>query len=348
MTWVKILLGVYVSKDHRVLTGITTTGVPHLGNLVGAILPAINASKQKNTTSFLFLADYHSLIKNTDSGLRHQSSFEIAACWLACGLNPDKVIFYRQSDIPHIFELAWILSCLSAKGLLNRAHAYKAATSENEIKKTKDIDKGINMGLFNYPILMAADILMFKADSVPVGQDQKQHIEMTRDIAMKFNHLYGDILTIPEAVIDENTGILPGIDGRKMSKSYENTIPMFSEEETLKKVVMKIQTNSLEPGERKDTSESNIFNIYKAISSEEKIHDLEKLYEEGIAWGEAKNILFEELNSFLKPFKQEYNKIIKDKSFVEKTLMEGSEKALSVSEPIIKKVREAIGIKGFE
>ena len=336
-----------MSKAHRVLTGITTTGVPHLGNLVGAVLPAIKASKQEKTTSFLFLADYHSLIKNSDSKLRHQSSFEIAACWLACGLDPKKVIFYRQSDIPHIFELAWILSCLASKGLLNRAHAYKSATSDNEANKLQDIDKGINMGLFNYPILMAADILMFKADSVPVGQDQKQHIEMTRDIALKFNHHYGDILTPPEAVIDEDTGVLPGIDGRKMSKSYGNTIPVFSEEEALKKVIMKIKTNSLEPGDSKDSSDCNIFKIYKAISSKEKIDDLQKLYDEGIAWGEAKKVLFDELNSFLKPFRDEYNKIIKDKSFVEKTLVEGSEKALSFSDPIMKEVRQAIGIKGF-
>jgi len=336
-----------VSKEHRVLTGITTTGAPHLGNLVGAVLPAIKASEQKNTTSFLFLADYHSLIKNSDSELRHQSSFDIAACWLACGLDPKKVIFYRQSDIPHIFELAWILSCLSSKGILNRAHAYKSSISDNEEKKMKDIDKGINMGLFNYPILMAADILMFKADSVPVGQDQKQHIEITRDIASKFNHHYGDILTLPEAVIDEQTGILPGIDGRKMSKSYENTIPLFSEEGALRKVIMKIKTNSLEPGEPKDSSDCNIFNIYKATSSKEKIDNLQKLYDEGIAWGEAKKILFEELNSFLRPFNNEYSKIIKDKSYVEKTLIEGSEKALSISGPIIKEVRQAIGIKGF-
>ena len=336
-----------MSKEHRVLTGITTTGVPHLGNLVGAVLPAIKASERKDTTSFLFLADYHSLIKNSDSELRHKSSFDIAACWLACGLDPKKVIFYRQSDIPHIFELAWILSCLASKGLLNRAHAYKAATTDNETNKTKDIDKGVNMGLFNYPILMAADILMFKADSVPVGQDQKQHIEMTRDIALKFNHHYGDILTPPEAVIDEHTGVLPGIDGKKMSKSYNNTIPVFNEEEELRKVIMKIKTNSLEPGEPKDSLDCNIFNIYKATSSIEKVDNLQKLYDEGIAWGEAKKILFEELNSFLRPFNNEYSKIIKDKSYVEKTLIEGSEKALSISGPIIKEVRQAIGIKGF-
>jgi tryptophanyl-tRNA synthetase len=231
--------------------------------------------------------------------------------------------------------------------LLNRAHAYKSATSDNEIKKTQDIDKGINMGLFNYPVLMAADILMFKADSVPVGQDQKQHIEMTRDIALRFNHHYGDILTPPDAVIDEHTGVLPGIDGRKMSKSYDNAIPVFSEEEELRKVIMKIKTNSLEPGVPKDSSDCNVFNIYKAISTEKKIDNLQNLYEEGIAWGEAKKVLFEELDSFIKPFRNEYNKIIEDKSFVEKTLIEGSEKALSISDPIIKEIRQAIGIKGF-
>ena len=238
-----------MKKQQRVLTGITTSGIPHLGNLVGAILPAIKASNNEKNSSFLFLADYHSLIKNTDSDLTHSSSYEIAACWLACGLDPKKVIFYRQSDIPHIFELAWILGCLTSKGLLNRAHAYKAAISDNQEKGAKDIDKGITMGLFNYPILMAADILMFNADIVPVGQDQKQHIEMARDIAIKFNHHYGNLFTPPEAQISETTGVLPGIDGRKMSKSYGNTIPIFSDEKLLKKTIMKIKTNSLEPGE---------------------------------------------------------------------------------------------------
>ena len=242
-----------MKKQQRVLTGITTSGIPHLGNLVGAILPAIEASNNEKNSSFLFLADYHSLIKNTDSDLTHSSSYEIAACWLACGLDPKKVIFYRQSDIPHIFELAWILGCLTSKGLLNRAHAYKAAISDNQEKGAKDIDKGITMGLFNYPILMAADILMFNADIVPVGQDQKQHIEMARDIAIKFNHHYGNLFTPPEAQISDTTGVLPGIDGRKMSKSYGNTIPIFSDEKLLKKTIMKIKTNSLEPGEPKDS-----------------------------------------------------------------------------------------------
>ena len=336
-----------MKKQQRVLTGITTSGIPHLGNLVGAILPAIEASNQENTSSFLFLADYHSLIKNTDSELTHSSSFEIAACWLACGLDPNKVIFYRQSDISHIFELAWILGCLTSKGLLNRAHAYKAAISENEENGLKDIDKGITMGLFNYPILMAADILMFSADIVPVGQDQKQHIEMARDIAIRFNHHYEDLLIPPEAQISDVTGVLPGLDGRKMSKSYKNTIPIFLDEKTLQKTIMKIKTNSLEPGEPKDSSNCNVFGIYKAIAAEDEIKELQKNYDEGISWGDAKKILFENLNNFLSPYKQEYERIIKDRSFVESVLLEGSEKAKEVSTPLIEDVRKAVGIKGF-
>ena len=336
-----------MKKNQRVLTGITTSGTPHLGNLVGAIIPAIQASKRENTSSFLFLADYHSLIKNTDSDLTHGSSFEIAACWLACGLDPKEVIFYRQSDIPHIFELAWILGCLTSKGLLNRAHAYKAAITINEENGIQDLDKGISMGLFNYPILMAADILMFSADLVPVGNDQKQHIEMARDIALKFNHHYGDLLTLPDAQISELTGVLPGIDGQKMSKSYKNTIPIFSEEDVLKKTIMKIKTNSQEPGEPKDIKDCNIFNIFKSISSESDIKDLQKKYEEGIGWGDAKGILFENLRDYLSPFKTEYQKIIKDKDHVESILQQGKAEALEVSTPLIKDIRKAIGIKGF-
>ena len=287
-----------MKKQQRVLTGITTSGIPHLGNLVGAILPAIEASNNEKNSSFLFLADYHSLIKNTDSDLTHSSSYEIAACWLACGLDPKKVIFYRQSDIPHIFELAWILGCLTSKGLLNRAHAYKAAISDNQEKGAKDIDKGITMGLFNYPILMAADILMFNADIVPVGQDQKQHIEMARDIAIKFNHHYGNLFTPPEAQISETTGVLPGIDGRKMSKSYGNTIPIFSDEKLLKKTIMKIKTNSLEPGEPKDSKSCNIFSIYQAIASDQQVDVFQSRYNEGIGWGDAKIIYLKLLKNF--------------------------------------------------
>ena len=336
-----------MAVKQKVLTGITTSGTPHLGNLVGAILPAIEASKADDTSSFLFLADYHSLIKNLDSKLTHESSFEIAACWLACGLDPKKVIFYRQSDIPHIFELAWILGCLTSKGLLNRAHAYKAAISDNELSGAKDVDKGITMGLFNYPILMAADILMFSADIVPVGQDQKQHIEMTRDIALRFNHHYGDLLTPPEAKISKLTGVLPGIDGRKMSKSYNNTIPIFADEGSLKKIIMKIKTNSLEPGVPKDITDCNIFAIFKSIAKENDVKSFQKMYEEGISWGDAKTHLFDNLSLFLSSYKKEYLKIIKDRDYVESVLKEGANKALEVSTPLIEDIRNSVGIKGF-
>lgn len=336
-----------MEKKQTVLTGITTSGTPHLGNLVGAILPAIEASSEKQNKSFLFLADYHSLIKNTDSELTHASSFEIAACWLACGLDPKEVVFYRQSDISHIFELAWILGCMTSKGLLNRAHAYKAALAENENAGSSDLDKGITMGLYNYPILMAADILMFNADIVPVGQDQKQHIEMTRDIALRFNHHYGELLTPPEAQISETTGILPGLDGRKMSKSYNNTIPIFLDEKKLKKSVMKIKTNSLEPGEPKDSSTCTVFSLYKAISSESDLNELQSQYDNGIAWGEAKTILFDRLNEFLKPYKNEYDRIIEDRGYVEQVLMDGANTAKEVSTPLIEKIRSAVGIRGF-
>ena len=336
-----------MGKNQTVLTGITTSGTPHLGNLVGAILPAIEASSEEQNKSFLFLADYHSLIKNTDSELTHASSFEIAACWLACGLDPKEVVFYRQSDISHIFELAWILGCMTSKGLLNRAHAYKAALAENENAGSSDLDKGITMGLYNYPILMAADILMFNADIVPVGQDQKQHIEMTRDIALRFNHHYGELLTPPEAQISEITGILPGLDGRKMSKSYNNTIPIFLDEKKLKKSVMKIKTNSLEPGEPKDSSTCTVFSLYKAISSESDLNELQSQYDNGIAWGEAKTILFDRLNEFLKPYKNEYDRIIEDRGYVEQVLMDGANTAKEVSTPLIEKIRSAVGIRGF-
>ena len=333
-----------MSNKKRVLTGITTSGIPHIGNLAGAILPAIKASQNKSTESFLFLADYHSLIKNNDPELTYTSSFEIAACWLACGLDPEEVIFYRQSDIPHIMELTWVLGCLTSKGLMNRAHAYKAAVQEN---KRDDPDKGITMGLFNYPVLMAADILMFNADIVPVGQDQKQHVEMTRDIALRFNHHYGEVFKVPDVSIEKDAGILPGIDGRKMSKSYKNVIPIFLNKDDLRKRIMKIKTDSKEPGEPKEIEESSIFNIYRAFASEKLTIELTNKYKEGIAWGEAKELLFELLEEKISPLRKNYEVLIDDRAGLEKILLKGAEKALDVSTPIINKVRQAVGIKGF-
>lgn len=336
-----------MSNSKRVLTGITTSGTPHLGNLVGAIRPAITSSGDQSTSSFLFLADYHSLIKSQDPNLTHGSSFEIAAAWLACGLEPEVVTFYRQSDIPEIMELAWILSCITAKGLMNRAHAYKAALAHNSEQGISDLDKGIFMGLFNYPVLMAADILAFNADVVPVGNDQKQHIEMTRDIAARFNHLYGAVFNLPEALISESTGVLPGIDGQKMSKSYNNTIPIFLEEKALLKMVRKIKTNSLEPGVPKDPTNCNVFKLFKAFASETETKDLESRYYEGIAWGEAKNVLFELLNAELIELRKNYNEIIGDRKKLEETLVHGAGKARETASVVLKDVRHAVGIKSF-
>ncbi len=330
---------------NRVLTGITTSGIPHIGNLCGAILPAIQASKNPETESFLFMADYHSLIKNNDPSLTHNSCFEIAACWLACGLDPNKVIFYRQSDIPHIMELTWILGCLTSKGLMNRAHAYKAAIAENS---NKDPDKGITMGLFNYPILMAADILMFNADIVPVGKDQTQHLEMTRDIATRFNHHYEEIFSIPNALIDDNSGVIPGIDGRKMSKSYKNVIPIFLSTDQLRKSIMKIKTDSKEPGEPKEIQGSSIFEIYQAFATKEQLAVMESKYKEGVSWGEAKQLLFELLEEKISPLREKYDQLLKEPKHIEKILITGAEKALNISTPLIKRVREAVGIKGFK
>ena len=336
-----------MGKDKRVLTGITTSGAPHLGNLVGAIRPAIKSSKDNSTSSFLFLADYHSLIKSQDPNLTHDSSFEIAAAWLACGLKPEVVTFYRQSDIPEIMELAWILSCVTAKGLMNRAHAYKAATAQNSEQGISDLDRGVFMGLFNYPVLMAADILAFNADIVPVGNDQKQHIEMTRDIAARFNHLYGKVFKLPEALISESTGVLPGVDGQKMSKSYNNTIPIFLEEKALLKTVRKIKTNSLEPGVPKDPTNCNVFKLFKAFASEAESNDFESRYREGISWGEAKNALFELLNAELSKLRENYSEIISDREKLEETLVLGAVKARETASVILQDVRHAVGIKSF-
>ena len=244
-----------MSQQRRVLTGITTTGTPHLGNYVGAIRPAIAASRRADVESFYFLADYHALVKCDDPARVQQSTLEIAASWLACGLDPDKVFFYRQSDIPEIPELTWLLTCVTAKGLLNRAHAYKAAVDQNRAAN-EDADAGITAGLYMYPVLMAADILMFNANDVPVGRDQVQHIEIARDIAQRFNHIYGeDYFALPEASIEENVATLPGTDGRKMSKSYNNTIPLWLPAKDLKKAILGIVTDSRAPGEPKDAGD---------------------------------------------------------------------------------------------
>jgi len=328
-----------------ILTGITTTGTPHLGNYVGAIRPAIEASKDPSATPFYFLADYHALIKCQDPEKVRQSSLEIAATWLALGLDTSNATFYRQSDIPEIMELSWMLTCSASKGLMNRAHAYKAVVAENEATPNTDPDKGINMGLFSYPILMAADMLIFNANKVPVGKDQIQHIEMARDIAARFNHAYGEHFVLPEAIIDDNASTLAGLDGRKMSKSYNNTIPLFSTEKKLKKLINKIKTNSLEPGEPKDPTDCTLFSTYKAFASEQEVADIRKQYAEGIAWGEMKKVLFEKINTQVAPARDRYEALMQEPAHIEQQLQEGAEKARAISMPFIAELRKAVGIQ---
>jgi tryptophanyl-tRNA synthetase len=327
----------------RVLTGITTTGTPHLGNYVGAIRPAIAASRIPASESFFFLADYHALIKCQDPGLIRQSSKEIAATWLALGLDTNEAVFYRQSDIPEISELTWILCCNAAKGLMNRAHAYKAAVQMNE-EAGEDPDYAVTMGLFSYPVLMAADILMFNAQKIPVGRDQVQHVEMARDIAQRFNHNFAEVFTLPEAVVGDDVAVLQGLDGRKMSKSYSNTIPLFLEEKPLRKAINKIKTNLLEPGEPKDPDDSTVFQIWAAFASDDETARMRREFENGIAWGEAKKQLFELVNSELIEARTRYSQLMDDPGFIESTLQKGAERAREHSSALIQRVRDAVGI----
>ena len=329
-----------------VLTGITTTGTPHLGNYVGAIKPAIAASRLDDVRSFYFLADYHALIKCQEPEQVNQSTLEIAATWLAFGLDHEQVYFYRQSDILEIPELTWYLTCVTAKGLMNRAHAYKASVQQNE-DGNADPDYGITMGLFSYPVLMAADILMFKAHDVPVGKDQIQHVEMARDIAQRFNHIYGEHLVLPKAVVDEDTPVLQGLDGQKMSKSYNNTIPLFGTEKQLKKKINQIKTNLLEPGDPKDPDTSAVFKIWQAFASKSQTQEMRQAFHDGIAWGEAKKQLFALLNEELCEPRERYNDLISNPKEVEEILQEGAKKARVHSLELMGELREAVGIRGL-
>jgi len=323
----------------RILTGITTTGTPHIGNYLGAIKPALELAKEYDE-SFYFLADYHAIIKNSKSTEVTDSVKNVALAWLASGLNPNKSFFYRQSDVPEILELSWVLNCVTSKGLMNRSHAYKAATTQNK----DDEDKGITMGLFSYPILMAADILMFNATHVPVGADQIQHIEMTRDIAGRFNHLYKKTFILPEAIIQSTNETVPGIDGQKMSKSYGNIIPLLSTEKQLKKSIAKIVTNSLEPGDPKDSSNCTVFALYKYFASKPMIDELCDDYKNGISWGDAKNKLFEVVNNEITPIRESYEKLQEDKDFINDLLSDGSNKVRPIAKELLDSIRSSVGI----
>ncbi|WP_421956287.1 tryptophan--tRNA ligase [Polaromonas sp.] len=328
----------------RFLTGITTSGTPHLGNYVGSIRPSVAASKGVGAESFYFLADYHALIKCDEPERIQRSTLEIAASWLAAGLDPERVTFYRQSDIPEIPELTWLLTCVTGKGMLNRAHAYKASVDKNEAAGN-DPDSDVTAGLFMYPVLMGADILMFKAHKVPVGRDQIQHIEMARDMAQRFNHLYGEHLVLPEALIEESVATLPGLDGRKMSKSYDNTIPLFSSREQLKKLIAGIVTDSRAPGEAKEVEGSALFQIYQAFASEAETAAMRQAYADGIGWGDAKTRLFERIDQDIAPMREQYHALINDPAKIEAILLAGADKARRLATPLMRELRQAVGLR---
>jgi tryptophanyl-tRNA synthetase len=325
-----------------ILTGIKPTGQIHLGNYIGAIKPALELAKIQDYKPTYFVADYHGLTKIHDAEEFRQLSYGIAATWLALGLDPEKAIFYRQSDVPEIFELNWILSCFASKGLMNRAHAYKAIVESNK-KSQKDIDFGVNMGLFNYPILMAADILMFKTEVVPVGKDQVQHVEIARDLAESFNHTYGETFVLPEYKIQEDTAVLPGLDGRKMSKSYGNTIPLFEEPVKLQKLINKIKTDSLPPEAPKDPDTSIIFMLYKEFASPDEVGKMRDQYLGGIGWGEAKRELFYVMNKFIEQPRENYNELMSSPETLDEILKNGAEKARAISTPFLKEIKRKIG-----
>ena len=333
----------------RILTGITTTGTPHLGNYAGAIRPAILASRDSNADSFYFLADYHALIKCDDPLRIQRSRLEIDATWLAGGLDVERVTFYRQSDIPEIPELTWLLTCVAAKGLLNRAHAYKASVDKN-VESGEDPDAGITMGLYSYPVLMAADILMFNAHKVPVGRDQIQHVEMARDIGQRFNHLFGqgkEFFTMPEALIEESVATLPGLDGRKMSKSYDNTIPLFSSAKEMKDAISRIVTDSRAPGEAKDPDSSHLFTLFQAFATPAQADEFRGELLQGLGWGEAKNRLFQLLDGELGEARERYHQLIERPSDLEDILQVGARKARAVATPFLNELREAVGLRSF-
>lgn len=322
-----------------ILTGITSSGTPHLGNYIGAIKPCID--RQFDGQAMFFIADLHSLVKLWDADKRKQYVLEIAASWLALGLDHEKAYFYRQSDIPEISELCWILLSVTSKGLLNRAHAYKGLVAENE---GNDPDKGITMGLYTYPVLMAADILAFNANKVPVGKDQIQHIEIARDIAARFNHLYGETFTLPEVVVDDKATTIPGLDGRKMSKSYGNTIPLFESPKKLQKLINKIVTNSLEPHEPKQSDGCTLFEIYSNFASETEIAEIKARYSSGIGWGEMKKTLFEKINHELEAPRERYEYFMSHPHEVFDILAEGGHKTRILAQTLLESVKTKVGL----
>lgn len=329
--------------NKRTLTGIKSTGTPHIGNYIGAIKPALELT-EISTDAFLFIADYHSLISEHDPVQLRKYTVEVAATWLACGLDAEKAVFYRQSDVPETFELEWILACFTAKGLMNRAHSYKAAVARNEEAGEKDKDSGVNMGLYSYPVLMAADILLFDIDLVPVGEDQIQHIEIARDIAQRINNNYKtECLRLPNYFVQNSLSVV-GVDGRKMSKSYNNTIQLFVERSQLRKQVMKFKTDSSAPEEPKDAASSPLFAIYKEFATPEEIAHMEHLYAKGTGWGDIKQNVFEAIDKRFAEPREKYKELVASPHVVESLLQHGAERARKVAQGVLNRLRAVIGI----
>ena len=327
----------------RILTGIKPTGYAHIGNYFGAIKPAIELSKNKEYDCFYFIADYHALTTLKTKEEMADYTYNIACTWLACGLDPQKVVFYKQSDISEVFELNWILSNVTPKGLMNRAHAYKALVEKNQ-QEGVDTDSNVNMGLYNYPILMAADILLYDTDLVPVGLDQKQHIEIARDIAHYFNKKYGKVFVEPDGYIDEECKTLVGLDGRKMSKSYGNTIQLFTDEKTLQKTINRVVTDSRLPGEPKPL-DCTINKLYKLFATEQQAKTFEQKLSAGLSWGEAKKELFEVANEYIKPMREKFDYYQSHREEVDRILQQGAKKAKEIASAKMEKIRNLIGVK---
>ncbi|WP_026692962.1 tryptophan--tRNA ligase [Peribacillus kribbensis] len=326
-----------------ILTGIKSTGTPHLGNYIGAIKPALKMASDKSNQGIYFIADYHALNSVQDPQAFRKYTLEIAAGWLALGLDPEEVIFYRQSDVPQLLELNYILACVTPKGLMNRAHAYKASVERNT-KDGLNPDHGVNMGLYTYPILMAADILLFQSDKVPVGKDQIQHVEYARDIAQSFNHTFGGTFKLPEHVIQEETELLPGLDGRKMSKSYGNTISLFEEAGKLQKLINKIKTDSSQPGEPKDAESSTLFQLYKEFAETDEIQQMRSRYTEGVGWGEVKKEVFYVINRELEAPRKKYQEFLNNPQAVKNILNKGAIKARNLAEKKLSVIKEKAGM----
>lgn len=325
-----------------ILTGIKPTGTAHIGNYFGAIKPAIDLANSEDAQCFYFIADYHAMTTVKNKQELKDNSFKIACIWLACGLDPNKVTLYRQSDVPQVCELSWILSCVTPKGLLNRAHAYKNIVEKNKECGSEE-DDGVNMGIFNYPILMASDIVLLNSNSVPVGKDQLQHIEIARDIVKVFNKTFGNTLVMPNAIVEKQQATILGTDGRKMSKSYGNIIPIICEPNQLQKLIARIVTDSSLPNQPKDTN-CTIFNLYKLFASEQEIVGFENEFKKGISWADAKKTLFEKMNSVFQPIREKYSYYVNNPQIVEQILLKGAQKVKPIAEDTIKRVKLAVGL----